>query len=380
MPFEFETIQIYHNDCLRITGASKKRSVLHFPAANGALNVLEIAPHAFESDATLQEAVLTEGLQSVGRFAFLNCTNLKTLELTDSVQSFADTALRQCDSLALIRVHIHHNDPRVLSQLLAAVEKEITLELICPDGKAVLLFPDYNYVYTEHTMSRAFLFNIDGCGMAYRECVDFNGVGFREYDKLFEKERQEDPHTAPFLALNRLMYPYRLSPMAKEMYESFFKNDLYLTGNPLNGSTASKTSSLFEISTSAGIRKETDDITRTLMPAQIGEEGTRAYSYAAGDGVFLLSAENRDERPDFLKKLILQNDISRLTFLTKEKLLSVQAAGVMLKYTDSDTNNCLSSPNNISNTTGKITHIRALLMDYLRISNPKTVGSERLTL
>ena len=370
MSYTFERTQHHQHDSLIITGIDTPRSLMVLPACNEGLAVYTIAPHAFESNTVLQEVILPDGLESVGRFAFLQCIHLRTLELTDNVQVFADTALRQCDALSWIRVHMLHNDPRVLTQLLAAVEKEITLELIYPDGKAVLLFPDYNYVYTEHTMSRAFLFNIDGCGMIYRECVDFSGVNFREYDRLFEKQQGEDPHAAPLIALNRLMYPYRLSPLAKEKYEAYFRDDLYLTDNQTaNPPLAARNSS------------------RTFDQDSTTVSGVA--SYAAGDGVFLLSAENRDERPDFLRDLILHNNMNKLIFLTKSLLLSEKAARQMLTYSTADNDAEAPSSGDMSQVVAQsllspsksnTTAISALLMDYLRTIGTAETNARRMSL
>ena len=99
----------------------------------------------------------------------------------------------------------------------------MTFHLRLPEAEAVLTFPGFVYDFTENTMARTIQFNIEGSGMAFRECVSRTGIDFDAYDRMFERAKLDDIPIITAILTGRLMYPCGLSMQAASRYEAYLR-------------------------------------------------------------------------------------------------------------------------------------------------------------
>ena len=227
MLLKYEIKEQNHTKYISISGTSFAQTQVHIPAVIDSLPVSAISARAFAAVGGIKLITIPDSVKEVHQFAFQSCEDLKKVELSDSIRYFNDTAFRQCRALEEIEITFKENNKAIISDILASIDNRILIKLIFEDGTAFVLFPDYDYVYSENTMARLFSLDIDGCGMAYHECTGIHGIHFREYDRLFDKAKHEDVKAAPFIALYRLMYPYDISQTAKNRYEEYFRNEYF---------------------------------------------------------------------------------------------------------------------------------------------------------
>ena len=207
-----------------LTGAAEEVRDLVVPDAVQGKRVLAVASHAFAGNNTLRYVSLPESIHTIGSFAFHNCKSLTKIELHDSVTDYGDGAIRQCTALSDVHIVMHGANHEAVVRMLSDCDNTLTFALDYPEGKALLTFPGYVYDFTENTMARTIQFNIEGSGMAFRDCVSRTGIDFAAYDRLFHRAKLDDIAVTVRLVLNRLMTPYALSEQAKAMYETYVKD------------------------------------------------------------------------------------------------------------------------------------------------------------
>ena len=210
---------------LVVTGAVDGVRDLVIPDTVGGKRVLGIAPHAFAGNADLRFVSLPESIRFIGSFAFHNCLSLAKMELHDSITDYGDGSIRQCTALSDVRIAMHASNHEAVVRMLSDCDNTLTFTLDYPDGTALLTFPGYVYDFTENTMARTIQFNIEGSGMAFRDCVSRTGIDFAAYDRLFHRAKLDNIAVTVRLLLNRLMTPYALSSQAKALYEAYVEEN-----------------------------------------------------------------------------------------------------------------------------------------------------------
>ena len=221
MAFLYETI----NNEVTITGYEGTVRHLQIPDCIDHFPVRAVAKSAFSRRKDLLYVRLPGTLRSLGLFAFYACTGLKRLSLYDSIADYYDGAFRQCTALEEIEIELYNERYSILRDLLAESDRTMRFFLHLPDGDARLLFPDYVLDFTEDTFARAFHSSIVGTGFTYRECVNKNGISFREYDRMFDRLAAVNVKLAAETALERLSYPYSLSEQARESYAAYIREN-----------------------------------------------------------------------------------------------------------------------------------------------------------
>ena len=220
----YETAQQNTEPYAVVTGESLPSAFLNVPARAGGLPVRAIAPHAFAGASHLRTVSLPDSIVTIGNFAFHNCGALREISLYDSVTDYGDGVIRQCTSLSGIRLTMRAGYYTLLARMLSDCDNTLTVSLALPDGCACLTFPGFNYDFTENTMARTIQFNIEGSGMAFRECTTRAGIDFAAYDRMFNRAKLDDISTISALVLNRLMHPYELSAQARRAYEDYVRD------------------------------------------------------------------------------------------------------------------------------------------------------------
>ena len=220
----YETVQQDTAPFAAVTGESLHTADLVVPEQTDGIPVRAIAPHAFAGAAYLRSVSLPDSIVSLGHFAFHNCGGLRRITLYDSVTDCGDGVIRQCTALSDADLTMRAGNYTLPARLLADCDNTLTVSLALPDGCARLTFPGFNYDFTENTMARTIQFNIEGSGMAYRECVTRAGIDYAAYDRMFHRAKLDDITITTKLILNRLTHPYALSAQAKRAYEDYIRD------------------------------------------------------------------------------------------------------------------------------------------------------------
>ena len=208
---------------IEITGYEGGVRHLVIPEAIEELPVRSIGKGAFSGRDDLISVELPETIEILGRYAFYNCKNLRTMCLYDGVEDYYDGVIKQCQSLSEIALYQKRDSYSVMKELLADNDRRLTFT-IEPAGLR-LTFPAYVYDFVEDVEARVLHHKIEGSGYPYRECVTRKGVDLLAYDKLFDHVISDDYEAAIMVALNRLRYPVELEAAAKEQYEQYLEQN-----------------------------------------------------------------------------------------------------------------------------------------------------------
>ena len=223
MPFTYEKIQYRGEDCAEITGFSGTARNLTFPETLEGLPVRSVGKHAFAGRKDLQEVGLPASLRRLNLFAFHNCSRLRAMSLSDSVEDYYDGVIRQCGALEEITLKSSGQSFSLMKEMLEDNDRAMSFRLVLPEEEIRLSFPDYALIASENTMARTIQFAYEGGGYAYRNCVRKKEIRFREYDRLFPFMEHDDPGFAAVIAADRLMYPHDLDDEAKRRYMDFVR-------------------------------------------------------------------------------------------------------------------------------------------------------------
>ena len=211
------------NEYIEITGYEGSVRHLAVPEQMEGLPVRTIGKNAFSGREDLEEIRLPAFIDTLGRYAFYNCKNLKSLSLYDGVEDYYDGVIKQCQSLSRITLTQRQGSFSVLKELLA--DNDRTLHFVVEPMGLHLTFPAYVYDFVEDVEARVLHHKIEGSGYPYRECVTRKGVDLLAYDRLFGQAVSDDYRAAMEVALDRLMYPVELEAAAKENYEQYLEQN-----------------------------------------------------------------------------------------------------------------------------------------------------------
>lgn len=196
---------------------------LSVPAIIEDLPVRSIGKSAFSGREDLLSVELPATIDTLGRYAFYNCKNLRSLSLYDQVEDYYDGVIKQCQSLSEITLQQERDRFSVMKELLADNDRRLTFTVKPMNLR--LTFPAYVYDFVEDVEARVLHHKIEGSGYPYRECVTRKGVDLLAYDKLFSHVISDDYEAAVMVALNRLRYPIELEDAAKEQYAQYLEQN-----------------------------------------------------------------------------------------------------------------------------------------------------------
>lgn len=208
---------------IEITGYEGTIRHLSVPAIIEDLPVRSIGKSAFSGREDLFRVELPATIDTLGRYVFYNCKNLRSISLHDGVEDYYDGVIKQCQSLSEITLHQERDSFSVMKELLADNDRRLTFT-VEPIGLR-LTFPAYVYDFVEDVEARVLHHKIEGSGYPYRECVTRKGVDLLVYDKLFSHVISDDYEAAIMVALNRLRYPIELEDTAKEQYAQYLEQN-----------------------------------------------------------------------------------------------------------------------------------------------------------
>lgn len=208
---------------IEITGFEGNVRSLSIPEHIEELPVTDIGSNAFSGREDIEEVSLPETIDTLGRYAFYNCRNLRRLCLYDGVEDYYDGVIRQCQSLSEIRLLQQRNSYSVMKELLA--DNDRMLHFVVEPVGLHLTFPAYVYQFVEDVEARVLHHKIEGSGYPCRECVTRKGVDLLNYDRLFPQVITDDYQAAISIALDRLRYPLELEKRAEEAYGQYLEQN-----------------------------------------------------------------------------------------------------------------------------------------------------------
>ncbi|MCI2055543.1 MAG: leucine-rich repeat domain-containing protein [Oscillibacter sp.] len=176
----------------------------------------------------LAEVALPRTLQTVGDYAFYNCTELTRLRLFDTTENWGGSVLMNCHAFHTIALQKEKPRSRTLHYFADELSCELDVTLTAPDGTAGrFLFPEYQESYEENSPAHHFDYQIFGAGYPYHHCFRDREFFPADYDALWDKflRTEHDALCALRLAWYRLHSRPLPEPSAAQRYLA------YLTAN-----------------------------------------------------------------------------------------------------------------------------------------------------
>ena len=176
----------------------------------------------------LRDLSLPEGLLSMGDYALLNCSALKTLRIHDGIVRWGGGALMNCRSLDTL--HLTRTGPdqgEALAWFAGELSRELDVTIRGPGGVTTrLLFPEYTELYEENCPAHHFDYSISGAGYPYHHGFRQKKLRLKEYDALWRGflGMEHEEGAALRLAWYRLRWPVELSDAAAAEYRSYLRS------------------------------------------------------------------------------------------------------------------------------------------------------------
>ena len=279
MPFTYDKIQYFREDCIEITGFDGTARSLTIPDRIDGLPVRSIGKHAFAGRKDLREVVLPPSVKRLSLFAFHNCAALRRMSLYDSVEDYYDGVIRQCTALEEIEIRLGGGSYALVKDMLSDNDHAMSFHLIMPEEEIRLSFPEYALIASENTMARTIQFAYEGGGYAYRNCVRKREIKFREYDRLFSFMERDDASFAAVIASDRLMFPHDLDEAAEKHYTEFLREhaaqalERFIRSGQIDRVRLLTERELADAEASAGALKIASELGETAICAVLMESG-----------------------------------------------------------------------------------------------------------
>lgn len=201
------------------------------PPPPGAETLRIVCGPVDETDAwdnrALQDLSLPEDLTSLGNYALLNCSSLKTLRIYDNITRWGGGVLMNCRRLDTL--HLTRTGPgqgEALAWFVGELSRELDVTIHGPGGEtARLLFPEYMELYEENCPAHHFDYFISGAGYPYHHVFRQKKLQLKEYDALWRDflGMEHEARSALRLAWYRLRWPADLSAGPAADYRDYLQ-------------------------------------------------------------------------------------------------------------------------------------------------------------
>lgn len=218
--FEYER----KNNSICITRYNDSQPQVEVPEEIDGMSVSEIGDYAF-AKTEITHLTLPPSIRRLGRYALYNCSHLTEFSFPGSIRDIGAGAFTGCHHIQKLCVTIDKDRPSCLREILMEVPEELSVEYICPEGTASLIFPEFFEESIENTPARIISIQTHGSGIQFRNCFLHKKFQFAEYDKFFSFAIvQERFEFLIQLVLKRLRYPLCLSEQAKNDYTAYLND------------------------------------------------------------------------------------------------------------------------------------------------------------
>lgn len=218
--FEYER----KNDFICITKYTDSLPQIEVPEEIDGMTVSEIGDYAF-ANTKITQLTLPPSIGRLGRYALYNCSHLTKFSFPGSIRDIGAGAFTGCHHIKKLRITIDKDSSSCLREILMEIPEELSVEYICPEGTASLIFPEFFEESIENTPARIISIQTHGSGIQFRNCFLHKKFQFTEYDKCFSFAIvQERFEFLIQLVLKRLRYPLCLSEQAKNDYTAYLND------------------------------------------------------------------------------------------------------------------------------------------------------------
>lgn len=177
----------------------------------------------------IEEIEIPQGIESLGKYTFYGCRNLKNLKLFGDIKEIGGGSFTGCSSLRKLVMFLKEEGTSCIKDVVSETfhEMYVSIFFLNTEQRVELLFPEYYEEGVENTPARILETHFHGCGYKYRQCFTDKKVDYKRYDSLFstalvyEKEEILIP-----MAVGRILYPYQLSEEARKNYENYVRENL----------------------------------------------------------------------------------------------------------------------------------------------------------
>ncbi|MDD4371267.1 MAG: leucine-rich repeat protein [Anaerostipes sp.] len=174
----------------------------------------------------VSEVIIPETVVELGNYLFYGCANLRRIYVTQNILRTGRGVFTGCKPQK-IDMEYFHGTKSCLKDIIGDIRFCLDVKLWIDGQEIRLIFPEYYEEAVENTPARIVENYFNGSGYKYRQCVFQKGIDLENYDELFpEAISLEKEITVVRLAMNRLLYPYKLETQAKEQYVSYLKEHM----------------------------------------------------------------------------------------------------------------------------------------------------------
>lgn len=168
-----------------------------------------------------------ESVKGAGNYAFYGCSNMEKLYVGHAFEMIGSDAFMNCKRLKEIIVMSSPDEKTGLKKILSQRTITTLVTFIKEGVKAKLVYPEYYEGYSEVGPAHIFQLNVEGEGVRVRQCFDEGIVDFQQYDETFLTACQgEEESILTYMALYRLMYPYKLKEENRKIYKEYMLKHL----------------------------------------------------------------------------------------------------------------------------------------------------------
>lgn len=179
----------------------------------------------------VEKIELPDYVKKIENLAFFNCKNLSELNVGCRVTDIGADVFMNCSGLRSIIIRSGEFEISGAKQILSRISSEIEIVFVKEkDIRARLLYPEYFELYDEIAPAHIFGCSVTGEGFRARQCFNQGVVDYERYDEVFIKAAvTEGKSTLCRFAMNRLMYPVRLSDKHRKGYTDYItENEKFL--------------------------------------------------------------------------------------------------------------------------------------------------------
>ncbi len=173
----------------------------------------------------LQGVILQDGVESVGRYCFYECSMLQEITFPASLTDWGSGVFTGCHRIRRLTVIAEEAEQTRLKDVLDELSETVSVRFMSRSGSlyASLVFPGFFEEGVENTPARILETHVHGSGLLYRNCFRSRVYDFREYDRQFPYAvAREDLSVTERIAEGRLRCPHQLTDEARDSYEAFF--------------------------------------------------------------------------------------------------------------------------------------------------------------
>lgn len=219
-----------------------KESRIVIPKEIEGLPVVEIASYAFAAQMEeepenpgeypcicgdlLEELVLPDTIQRIGRYVFYNCWNFRHFSFCSNIRFMGAGAFTGCKKLNRLTVREVGVEKSCLREVLVDLNHTVT---VFGEGEQsyAALYPGFYEEAVENTPARIIETHTHGVGIQYRNAFKNTQIDWDEYDRLFSIGKHNmELSEAVLTATYRLMTPTHLEEHSKEEYTQFLKGNI----------------------------------------------------------------------------------------------------------------------------------------------------------